>query len=170
MGRGRRIRRSRAARLITSLYPDLNPALLVVRPWSVLQYPIALVMACTEMAGVSTSLIQIPSDGTSMEYGALRFGYQIGRPIILLISGHFAGVVACAPSRTLPPMEAGCGALASPPRRPHPRPRWPSVPPIDAPPVIPVEWGWALLPGPPETVTPLWGRVGDVAACALRFA
>ena len=99
-GRGRRNRRSRAARIITSLYPDLNPALLVIRPWSILQYPIALIMAWAEMAEVSTSLIQKPSDGSSMEFGFHRFGCQIGRPIILLSSGHFAGVVACTQSRT----------------------------------------------------------------------
>ena len=57
MGRGRTGRRSREARLIMSLFPNHNPVNLVLHPWCVLQYPTALLVAWTELAQVSTSLI-----------------------------------------------------------------------------------------------------------------
>ena len=83
MGRGRRGRRSRAARFLTSLYPDLNPVNLVLHPWCVLQYPIALIVAWTELTEISTSLIQIPSGGCNMEFFFHKHGGQTDRPIIL---------------------------------------------------------------------------------------
>ena len=114
--RGRRNRRSRSAQVLSSLCPDLNPVSLVARPWSILQYPVALIMAWTELAGVSTTIIHIPSDRSSVEFSFLGFGYQIDNPIILLSSGHFAGVAACNPSRT--PQQWRQAAA-----RWHPRPR-----------------------------------------------
>ena len=82
--------------IILRLHPQIETRAIRMEPWTLLQYPVAILLGLTSLENISIMIFCVPT----WQYGGIPLhpssSCRTGRPILYLSNGHFAGVAATA--------------------------------------------------------------------------